>query len=334
MVTPTEQISRTSLEREVLHVTNETSDKFVPAPDRNLVLSDLLIGLKRFRNVVRWKYFFAEKKRVEEESKDSPLSQNAFNSRFSFNEIENEEKAKNNQSLNSGLKAANTTQNAPIGSPETESFLKELERIIITQAAEEKIPKKERDEIIYHTLIDLKKSNEVVIATDKTNSYRLVPIEKYKKWVLGHLQTSAKRIERERISEIFELANTTCDKFQDILDDKETIFLKSTLKTKNIPTPKLIIKDHKDPDEEGDYPNRLIVPANNFTSAFPRLGYLGIKRIFDANNIEYEKRTISQASNLKEEIEKLDIKRKEVTVCKLDIVNMYPSIQFKIVKKL
>jgi len=180
MVTPTEQISRTSLEREVLHVTNETSDKFVPAPDRNLVLSDLLIGLKRFRNVVRWKYFFAEKKRVEEESKDSPLSQNAFNSRFSFNEIENEEKAMNNQSLNSGLKAANTTQNAPIGSPETESFLKELERILITQAAEEKFPKKERDERIYQTLIDLKKSNEVVIATDKTNSYRPVPIEKYK----------------------------------------------------------------------------------------------------------------------------------------------------------
>ena len=49
------------------------------APDRSQIISDLLIGLKRFRNVVRWKYFFAEQKRNEEELQDSPLSQHAFN---------------------------------------------------------------------------------------------------------------------------------------------------------------------------------------------------------------------------------------------------------------
>lgn len=38
----------------------------------------------------------------------------------------------------------------------------------------------------------------------------------------------------------------------------------------------------KKTNKEGDFPNRLIVPTNNFTSAFPELGYLGIRRIFDS----------------------------------------------------
>ena len=42
------------------------------------------------------------------------------------------------EGLNSGLKATNTTQNAPIGSPETEDFLRELERTLIAQATEGK----------------------------------------------------------------------------------------------------------------------------------------------------------------------------------------------------
>ena len=36
-------------------VTSETSEKYVPSPRRDNVLGDLLIGLKRFNNVTRWK---------------------------------------------------------------------------------------------------------------------------------------------------------------------------------------------------------------------------------------------------------------------------------------
>ena len=75
------------------------------------------------------------------------------------------------------------------------------------------------------------------------------------------------------------------------------------------------------------------MPANNFTSRFPRLGYIGIKQIFDSENINYKERIITQASTLKEEIEKLNVKKNEVTLAKLDIVAMYPSIQFVIVQK-
>ena len=110
-------------------------------------------------------------------------------------------------------------------------------------------------------------------------------------------------------------------------------FLTKSIDSRSIPTPKLIIKDHKKQDQNGDYPSRLIVPASNFISGFPRLGYLGIRRILDENKINYEKRTIVQASTLKMEIEKMKLKKREVTIAKLDIVAMYPSIQFLIVKK-
>ena len=133
--------------------------------------------------------FFVEKIRIEKELKDSPLSQTTFNSIFSIEETENETMKKliNQEGLNSGSKATNTTQNAPIGSPEIEGFLKELEQCLITQAAEEKISKRKCNEIISLTLSNLRKSNKAVIATGKTNSYRVVPIDIYKLWVNIHL---------------------------------------------------------------------------------------------------------------------------------------------------
>ena len=90
------------------------------------------------------------------------------------------------------------------------------------------------------------------------------------------------------------------------------MFLSKNLESKDIPTPKLILKDHKKDGKDGDYPSRLIVPANNFISGFPKLGYLGIKRIFDSLEVNYEERTITQALKLKEEIKKLKLKMNDV----------------------
>ena len=61
------------VETEVLEITSGTLDNFVPAPTRNQVLSDLLIGLKIFRNSVRWKWFFLS-------TKDKELTINEFKS--------------------------------------------------------------------------------------------------------------------------------------------------------------------------------------------------------------------------------------------------------------
>ena len=104
-----------------------------------------------------------------------------------------------------------------------------------------------------------------------------------------HLKTSAKDIDIKRIIEISNFATEMQEKYKDMLSEKEFVFLQKNLFTKNIPTPKLIINDHKKANEQGEYPSKLTVPANNFISGFPRLGYLGIKRIFDSNKTIYER---------------------------------------------
>jgi hypothetical protein len=69
------------------------------------------------------------------------------------------------------------------------------------------------------------------------------------------------------------------------------------------------------------------------TSGFPKIGYMGIKKIFDDNKVNYMDKTIIQASDLKAKLETLDIKERNSTVVSIDAVNFYPSIRFKLVKK-
>ena len=58
------------LESEVWWITSETSEKYVLATKYNDILSDLFIGIRRFRNSVRWKEFFMINK--DENSIDEP----------------------------------------------------------------------------------------------------------------------------------------------------------------------------------------------------------------------------------------------------------------------
>ena len=83
----------------------------------------------------------------------------------------------------------------------------------------------------------------------------------------------------------------------------------------------------------GDFPTRIVVPATNFMAGFPKLGFSRIKKIFDSNNIDYTRRTIIQASDLKERLENLNINKDKYTIMSLDIVSFYPSIKFNVVKK-
>jgi len=59
-----------------------------------------------------------------------------------------------------------------------------------------------------------------------------------------------------------------------VLSDKEESFIKQSVESKAMPPPKLMIKDHKNPDNEGNFLSRLVVPATNFTSACPKTGCL------------------------------------------------------------
>ena len=88
-----------------------------------------------------------------------------------------------------------------------------------------------------------------------------------------------------------------------MLSDNENAFLLEGIESKAIPTPKLLIKDHKKRTNDG-YPTRLIIPATNFTATFSKLGYLGLKAILDKNEILYNKFTITNSYNLKRKLKK------------------------------
>jgi hypothetical protein len=76
-----------------------------------------------------------------------------------------------------------------------------------------------------------------------------------------------------------------------------------------------------------------VIPASNFTAAFPKMGYLGIKRILDLNNVPYNAKTIIQASDLKERLEQLNLKANNCTIVSIDAIKYYPSVHFKLVRK-
>ena len=141
----------------------------------------------------------------------------------------------------------------------------------------------------------------MVVPTDKTNQFRTVKTSDYITWVGGHLDKSAKMVPRERLVEIEGDAFDLLERLDGVLlmTDKEHDFVKESLESKAVPTPQLLIKDHKDPDENGAYPTWLIVPATNFAAAFSKLGYKGIKAIFDMNGIKIDRFTIVQVAHLK-----------------------------------
>ena len=74
------------------------------------------------------------------------------------------------------------------------------------------------------------------------------------------------------------------------MSEDEYLFVKEALDSKAIPVSKLLIKDHKEINNNGNYPTRLVVPATNFTLAFSKLGYIGIKKIINKAGIDYCKK--------------------------------------------
>ena len=115
------------------------------------------------------------------------------------------------------------------------------------------------------------------------------------------------------------------------MDEGEYGYLESCIKTRQVPSPRLLIKDHKGRRADGHYKTRLLVPATNFTQGFAKIAYKTIKVIFDNNGVKYCTRTITQASHLKSQLEKLSLTSSNATIASLDVENMYPSIKYRLV---
>ena len=94
-----------------------------------------------------------------------------------------------------------------------------------------------------------------------------------------------------------------------------------------IPSPKILIKDHKTINEKGEFPTRLVIPATNFTATFSKIGNLGIKRCLDKGKVNYSRNSIVQASDLQKTLEEIGLKKEEVTIASVETINMYSLIK-------
>ena len=239
--------------------------------------------------------------------------------------------------LGTGLKRENPKSKAPIGSPDLECFLKQVEEELLKQSGDE-VESNNRAEHknsarVKGLLKEIRETDLVVVPTDKTNSFRTMDVERYKMEIDKHLSKNAVAIERAKLTEIHDSCSDKLNELQELASDKELAFLDEKIRSKAIPQPKILIKDHKEPDSEGNFPTRLVVPATNFTAGFPKLGYMGIKSIFEENDVSFDSRTIIQASSLKANLEGLGLKQENCTIASVDAEAMYPSIKFSLIKK-
>eukprot|EP00957_Ditylum_brightwellii_P158478 12062905-Ditylum_brightwellii.AAC.1 len=127
-----------------------------------------------------------------------------------------------------------------------------------------------------------------------------------------YLTKSVEEIPRSEVVELHQKRENCVEKLSRSLLKGEGAFLWEGLNSKEIPQPQLLVKDHKDPDEAGFFPTRLVIPTTNFIATFSKIGYLGIKKALDENNVSCSKYTIVQSSDLKSRLEQLRLKQKDI----------------------
>ena len=102
---------------------------------------------------------------------------------------------------------------------------------------------------------------------------------------------------------LYKNANLLLEKVKLDLSVEEEEFGRQSLVTRSIPSPKLLIKDHKTINENGEFPTRLVIPATNCTANLSKIGYLGIKRCLEKGKVNYSRNSIVHAFYLKETLE-------------------------------
>ena len=73
------------------------------------------------------------------------------------------------------------------------------------------------------------------------------------------------------------------DKVEFQVSKSEVGHIHKSLKMKPIPTPKLLIKDHKNPNPKIKFPTGLVIPATNFSATFVKAN--GLERIHHSSRI-------------------------------------------------
>eukprot|EP00957_Ditylum_brightwellii_P143293 10917340-Ditylum_brightwellii.AAC.1 len=83
----------------------------------------------------------------------------------------------------------------------------------------------------------------------------------YIKWIENQLEKTVQEVPRSYVTGLHEDAEDFLKQVEFLLSKKEKEFIDEALFLKAIPQLQLLVKDHKDPNEKGNFPTRLLCPG-------------------------------------------------------------------------
>ena len=175
------------------------------------------------------------------------MAQSKKSTETEVNEVIEENSRFMSTGLNTGLKPKFGIKTAKHGSDNLEGFLTTMVKTLRKEAFKRQRferPNRKTSEI-YYVLQRLKKFGCVCVPTDKTNSIGVINIEDYKRWFSDHLQKVADLALRSKVMALLENAHLLLEKLKLELPVKEEEFVRQSLETRAIPSPKLLIKYQK-----------------------------------------------------------------------------------------
>ena len=76
---------------------------------------------------------------------------------------------------------------------------------------------------------------------------------------------------RLKVAALIEDANMLLEKVKMEFSVQEEKFVRRSLATQAILSPKLLIENHKTINEKGGFPTSLVIPVKNFTATFSKI---------------------------------------------------------------
>jgi hypothetical protein len=151
------------------------------------------------------------------------------------------------------LKPSESKSRALKGTDQLEACITDMETQLIQLALYENNNNKYKPNSRAKEIRDIAKQVSeqdcIIVPTDKRNSFTVMQTEDYKQKVLKHLLKDGKEISRERLIQAKEQANELLEEINRLCSKRERDFVQESLKSKAIPSPKLLVKDHKKKDK-------------------------------------------------------------------------------------
>ena len=162
-------------------------------------------------------------------------------------------------------------------------------------------------------------NDSIIVLTGKTNGYVPMKFENYKLEMKENLDGLENTIGANEISKERNLLIEKLKDLELILGKDEFSGVKHRIESCAMPTPRLLAKDYKKPNDRGLYSSRLVVLAESFISRFSELGCKITQDTLRKSNMQINRFTIVQASSFKSNLEDLNVMKGNNSIIKIKL---------------